>query len=127
MSAHTAVRSRLAEYLPGIRAQLEDDLARLSGQVQNGEAERARYLADPDCDEDDSDEAARRWMAEQDASEESNRLRLLRQTALALHRLNDGSYGSCERCGEPIDPERLEAMPSATMCLPCRAASDPRR
>lgn len=39
----------------------------------------------------------------------------------ALRRLDEGSYGRCERCGEPIAPERLAARPTATMCLACAA------
>ncbi len=35
----------------------------------------------------------------------------------ALHRMEEGSYGLCERCQAPITPARLEAMPSATRCI----------
>ncbi len=35
----------------------------------------------------------------------------------ALSRMDGGTYGSCERCQEPIAPARLEAMPSATRCI----------
>lgn len=37
----------------------------------------------------------------------------------ALARLEAGSYGRCERCGEPIDARRLRAMPTATACIDC--------
>ena len=37
----------------------------------------------------------------------------------ALAKMEDGSYGSCERCGEPIAPARLEAMPAARFCMNC--------
>ena len=35
----------------------------------------------------------------------------------ALRRLDEGSYGTCEACGKPIDPERLEAKPWACFCI----------
>jgi RNA polymerase-binding transcription factor DksA len=35
----------------------------------------------------------------------------------ALRRIEDGSYGTCEVCGEPIAPARLEAIPWATRCI----------
>ena len=35
----------------------------------------------------------------------------------ALKRLDDGTYGTCEACGKPIDGGRLEAMPAARFCL----------
>jgi DnaK suppressor protein len=37
----------------------------------------------------------------------------------ALSRVDDGSYGICERCGRPIPPERLEARPFARSCVTC--------
>ena len=43
----------------------------------------------------------------------------------ALGRVSAGTYGVCERCGEPIGAERLEARPSARECVRC--ASRPRR
>ena len=37
----------------------------------------------------------------------------------ALARLDAGGYGVCERCGQPIAPERLEARPGARTCIAC--------
>lgn len=37
----------------------------------------------------------------------------------ALARLDEGSYGRCERCGRPIGDERLAARPAATTCVGC--------
>ena len=37
----------------------------------------------------------------------------------ALERIADGSYGTCENCGEPIAAARLEARPEATLCINC--------
>ena len=39
----------------------------------------------------------------------------------ALLKFKDGSYGSCDGCGEMIDPARLEALPQASLCLSCKA------
>lgn len=41
----------------------------------------------------------------------------------ALKKIEDGSYGICEKCGSPIDPERLRAFPSATSCMECKRKS----
>lgn len=41
----------------------------------------------------------------------------------ALAKLDDGSYGICDRCGATIPPERLEARPSSVLCVPCSAGS----
>jgi RNA polymerase-binding transcription factor DksA len=40
----------------------------------------------------------------------------------ALERLRDGTYGTCERCGQPITSERLAARPAARTCIRCAAA-----
>jgi RNA polymerase-binding transcription factor DksA len=37
----------------------------------------------------------------------------------ALARVEDGSYGTCQVCGQAIAPERLEARPAATTCIAC--------
>jgi DnaK suppressor protein len=42
----------------------------------------------------------------------------------ALARLDDGSYGRCLRCGEPIAPARLEALPWAPHCIACQTTID---
>mgnify|MGYP001611827852 FL=1 len=44
---------------------------------------------------------------------------LLARTKDALANLRSGSYGKCENCGKVIEPERLEAIPTATLCLAC--------
>jgi DnaK suppressor protein len=41
-------------------------------------------------------------------------------TAQALRRMAEGSYGTCERCTATIPPQRLEAMPHARLCVPCQ-------
>ncbi|WP_205341170.1 TraR/DksA family transcriptional regulator [Denitrificimonas caeni] len=37
----------------------------------------------------------------------------------ALVRLDEGTYGECEKCGEPISAARLEALPAASFCINC--------
>ena len=39
----------------------------------------------------------------------------------ALHKFEEGTYGLCDSCGKPIAPERLEALPQASLCLNCKA------
>ena len=42
----------------------------------------------------------------------------------ALARLDDGTFGTCQRCGRPIAPARLEALPWAAHCIECQAELD---
>ena len=39
----------------------------------------------------------------------------------ALHKFEEATYGLCDNCGQPIDPERLEALPQASLCMNCKA------
>lgn len=45
---------------------------------------------------------------------------LERRIEAALERLDAGKYGVCERCGRPINPRRLEALPYVTLCVDCQ-------
>lgn len=46
----------------------------------------------------------------------------LEEAVAALARLDDGIYGTCERCGRPVPAARLEARPTARRCVACAAA-----
>jgi len=39
----------------------------------------------------------------------------------ALDKFDQGTYGLCDSCGQPIEPARLEALPHANLCLSCKA------
>ena len=39
----------------------------------------------------------------------------------ALEKIDNGTYGLCDNCGKKIDPQRLEALPQASLCLNCKA------
>ncbi len=39
----------------------------------------------------------------------------------ALDKFEKGTYGLCDNCGQPIAPERLEALPQASLCMNCKA------
>jgi DnaK suppressor protein len=69
--------------------------------------------------------------AEAMATTDQNRLQVTRVLTLAaeaalseidaaLQRLEEGSYGICERCGEPIPWQRLEVLPMSRLCTPCQ-------
>jgi len=46
----------------------------------------------------------------------------LLRTERALAKLDEGTYGTCDRCGEAIAPGRLRAMPDSIVCIACAAA-----
>jgi RNA polymerase-binding protein DksA len=55
----------------------------------------------------------------QDRSEEQ-----VEEIEVALQRMEAGSYGVCEKCGQPIKFERLEALPTASACVECQERQD---
>jgi RNA polymerase-binding protein DksA len=55
-----------------------------------------------------------------DYSLEENSEQVLRAIDGALRRIDEGTFGTCETCGQPISEERLEAIPYATQCIDCR-------
>jgi DnaK suppressor protein len=51
-----------------------------------------------------------------------NRIRQeLAKVEHALQKIEKGTYGLCDNCGQPIDPKRLEALPQASLCMNCKA------
>jgi DnaK suppressor protein len=50
--------------------------------------------------------------------------RLLKEVLTALRKLEEGGFGECERCGEPIAEKRLEALPFARYCIDCQRLSE---
>jgi DnaK suppressor protein len=50
--------------------------------------------------------------------------RTLDQVDGALERIDAGTYGVCERCGEEIDFARLKAIPQATLCMNCQKLAE---
>jgi DnaK suppressor protein len=46
---------------------------------------------------------------------------LLNEVEHALQKFEQGTYGQCDTCGQPIDAERLEVLPQASLCLDCKS------
>jgi DnaK suppressor protein len=44
----------------------------------------------------------------------------MREIDAALRRMNEGTYGACESCGQPIGDDRLDARPVARLCVTCK-------
>jgi DnaK suppressor protein len=68
--------------------------------------------------------AAERELAIRNLDRESNMMRLVR---LALRRIEEGTYGVCINCDEPINPRRLQAVPWAPYCIRCQELADQNR
>jgi RNA polymerase-binding protein DksA len=61
---------------------------------------------------------------EKKIAEEKRAKGLLSEIEHALHKFEEGTYGLCDECGEPIDPKRLEAIPQTSLCVDCKGKRD---
>jgi DnaK suppressor protein len=106
----------------------------LEGQRENLRREIAEQGGNPDADEADLD--VERGFADS-AHSTAERARMLsvmkalrsnlRWVNRALTKMELGTYGVCERCGRPIAPERLDALPWAILCIVCKREGETRR
>ena len=48
----------------------------------------------------------------------------LKKVQQAFHRIDEGTYGDCKSCGEQINVKRLEARPTAELCIMCKEESE---
>jgi RNA polymerase-binding protein DksA len=76
--------------------------------------------------DDQADTGTKTFEREQEISLANSILERVTQVERALERLDEGGYGWCERCGNPIPVERLAAFPSATLCVTCKQLEERR-
>ncbi len=55
---------------------------------------------------------------------EKRLMALLSEVDHALDKLEKGTYGKCDVCGQPVETARLEVLPQATLCLGCKAKQE---
>lgn len=73
---------------------------------------------------DRKDEADEKAMGDVASAEIERDLIELREVRAALKRLDEGRWGTCQDCEEPIDPRRLSVQPAALRCAACQAARE---
>lgn len=98
------------------REKLEAERRRILAELENLR-EALKVEVDTDVEEGDPDLYEREKNLTLLATLESE----LASIETALQALKQGTYGLCERCGQPIPPERLEVRPGATLCVQCQA------
>ena len=70
------------------------------------------------------DHASEMLDREVDESLEDNAEQIVHEIDVALGRIEDGTYGTCGRCGQAIPEERLDAVPYATLCVSCKRVEE---
>jgi len=116
------------EEIEAVREDLRDDIARMRRAIADAEENLADRMNDgPDgAGKDPADVGASNFELDQEMSLNANTRHMLHQTELALKLLDDGGYGYCESCGQPIGKLRLQAFPRATMCVACKQRAERR-
>lgn len=108
------------DQLSRLKAMLEQQMAALETQdtPETGE------LAVSEVETSPADMATVRLLndlAHEAASHNATHLSSIRH---ALSKFNDGSYGLCEQCSEPVGLARLEARPEARLCINCQTRAE---
>lgn len=117
-----------AAELEQVRADLVTHIAELEDEIALAEDEIADLIRDggDGAGDDEADAGALTYEREQEITLANNARDLLEQNKRALLRMDQGTYGQCEECGEPIGKLRLQAAPRATLCLTCKQKQERR-
>jgi DnaK suppressor protein len=109
-------KDRLAQF----RKKLEEKQRQLVDEV----GKTVQYGKDTEDDsiKDLGDQASSAYNREFQFELGNGDRRLLKEVVSALQKIEGGSFGDCERCGEPIADKRLDALPFARYCIDCQRA-----
>lgn len=100
------------------RAELTGEVDRLQAEIESSAQAVAGLLRDgADSGGDEADTGAKNISREYELALAANTRDTLQQAEHALRRLDEGTYGLCEVCGNPIGKARMQAFPRATLCL----------
>jgi len=105
------MKARLRERAAQLRGEIQHTLERSSDETHVRIAEQAR---------DTEDDSFSNLIVDLNLAEIDRDADELRRIDTALARLSEGSYGSCEDCGQRIPEARLEAEPTALRCIRCQ-------
>ncbi len=105
-----------------VREELHEDLIRLKAELDTSAKDLQDILSGgvDGAGNDQADVGSNSLERDAELSLAANQRELLLQTEKAIARLEDGTYGVCEQCGEPIGKLRLMAFPRANLCMDCK-------
>jgi DnaK suppressor protein len=119
-----------AKTLSKLKAVLEDERARLEAEVAEIDSEERDTLSEASGEnayrDHMADQGSATFERELDMTLEENVRELLKDVRGALARIEAGTYGRCERCSAQIPVERMEAVPTASLCITCKSADETR-
>ncbi|MGW7612659.1 TraR/DksA family transcriptional regulator [Streptomyces sp. NPDC054766] len=116
------------EEVGAARAELQSEALRLRTEISSSEEALAGLMRDSGdgAGDDQADTGTKNITREHEMALNSNAREMLEQTERALDRLDAGTYGLCENCGNPIGKARMQAFPRATLCVECKQKQERR-
>lgn len=110
------------------RTELMEETSRLRLEIVSAEDAIAGLMRDSGdgAGDDEADTGSKNITREHELALASNAREMLHQTERALGRLDAGTYGLCENCGNPIGKARMQAFPRATLCVECKQQQERR-
>ncbi|WP_338145933.1 TraR/DksA family transcriptional regulator [Streptomyces scabichelini] len=117
-----------SEEVAEARAELLSEVVRLRAEITNSEQSLAGLMRDSGdgAGDDQADTGTKNITREHEMALAANAREMLEQTERALDRLDAGTYGLCENCGNPIGKARMQAFPRATLCVECKQKTERR-
>jgi DnaK suppressor protein len=112
----------LKERLEAERRDLQQQLEELEESTFS--AAQSDLTGEMGFDEEYADAGTATFEREKDLSLVNNLRDLMERIDKALAKIGDGSYGLCDRCGNPIEKLRLKALPYANLCLKDKQAEE---
>ncbi len=121
-----------AKTLDKLRRLLEEERETYMRQARDLAAEAEalaseREPGDTQFDEESGEGDTLNVERERDLALSASATAAVEEIDRALHRMDAGSYGICERCGRKIAVARLEALPFAALCIECKSREERRR
>jgi RNA polymerase-binding protein DksA len=122
----------LDKFLEGQKKALEEERATYTRQARTlkDEAERLAEDMEPgdvQFDEESGEGDTVNVERERDLALSAQALGEVAAIDVALEKIHNGTYGVCEKCGDPIPKERLKALPHAALCVKCKSGGLGRR
>ncbi|OIJ91474.1 DNA-binding protein [Streptomyces sp. MUSC 14] len=110
------------------RAELLSEVERLRAEISSSEASLVGLMRDSGdgAGDDQADTGTKNITREHEMALAANAREMLIQNEHALERLDAGTYGLCENCGNPIGKARMQAFPRATLCVECKQKQERR-
>lgn len=117
-----------AEEIAGVQETLHLDVDRLEAEILTAETDIASLLRQggEGAGNDQADVGSNTFERDHEVTMARNARANLELVTAALGRIQNGTYGVCESCGEPIGKMRLQAFPRATLCLQCKQRQERR-